>query len=212
MLFTQTVTPACYTLIQDLTDIPDLADFRLAGGTALALQKGHRLSVDIDMFSHADFDTPKILRALEAYLYPRRATEVRTFPFGFFCNIEEIKADFMFWGDPFVKPALVVDGIRMVDPLEILAMKLHAVTTRKTKKDFVDIALLLHDFNLQQGLDCYVEKYPYNDVSAALKQLVYFDAAEDTPDPEYLIPTVWQDVKEKIASAVKIFWKEQLHE
>ena len=51
MLHTQTVAPQTLGLLKQLEAEPRLAAFNLAGGTALALYLGHRVSVDLDLFT-----------------------------------------------------------------------------------------------------------------------------------------------------------------
>ncbi|MBD0288702.1 MAG: nucleotidyl transferase AbiEii/AbiGii toxin family protein [Flavisolibacter sp.] len=191
-------------------DIPALHIFRLAGGTSLALQKGHRISIDIDLFAGQPFDNTMVLQALEAYLYPEKPAAVRTFPFGFFCTIQDIKTDFIFWGDSFIEEPVVEENIRMASPLEIFAMKLQAVISRKTKKDFFDIALLLQSIPLKNALEAYKKKYNEQDIAPVLKQLLYFEEADGDVDPNMLISFTWQEVKQIIMDAVQNFWKEEL--
>ena len=191
-------------------EVPALEIFRLVGGTALALQRGHRISVDIDLFASQDFNSPRILEALEAYLYPEKPQNVRTFPFGFFCELHEIKTDFMFWGDAFIEEPLVIKGIRMAGPLEIFAMKLHAIRTRKVKKDFYDIAVLLQDISLERALKAYEIKYPYDDFTGVLKHLSSSHEADADAEPVMLTELSWQQVKENIASAMRVYWKKEM--
>ena len=66
----------------------------------------------------------------------------------------------MYWGDEFIEEPLVIDGIRMATPLKIFAMKLHAIATRKVKKDFYDIAILLQDIPLDVALKAYEKNTP----------------------------------------------------
>lgn len=209
MLHLETISPGCLRLIRELMIIPALNIFRLAGGTALALQRGHRTSIDIDLFAGQPFDNNHILMALEAHLYPERPVNVRTFPFGFFCDLFEIKSDFMFWGHEFVDDAINLEGIRMCSPLEILTMKLQAITSRKTKKDFVDIAVLLQEIPLPKALSAFEKKYPEYDYAAILKQLVYFDKAETDSSLNMLLPLSWVDAKHIISDAVKNYWQDQ---
>ena len=54
MLHTETVEPSTLDLLKRLQRLPDLANTRLVGGTALALHLGHRKSVDLDMFGTFD--------------------------------------------------------------------------------------------------------------------------------------------------------------
>jgi Nucleotidyl transferase AbiEii toxin, Type IV TA system len=210
MLQQQTVSSTCLQLIKDLMDIASLNEFRLVGGTALALQYGHRLSVDVDLFTGNYFDNDNILMALEASLFPDKPEGVRTYPFGFFCTIREIKTDFMCWGHSFIDPPLIIDGIRMAGPKEILAMKLHATSSRRTKKDFFDIALLLDNVSLADGISLFEKKYPEHDSSPIIKQLNSFEEADKTPEPQMLIPLTWENAKEKISAAVKDYWQQQL--
>jgi Nucleotidyl transferase AbiEii toxin, Type IV TA system len=210
MLQKQTVSPDCLQLIYDLMDIQSLEKFRLVGGTALALQYGHRKSIDIDLFSGENFDNNSTLMALESSLYPERIENVRTYPFGFFCDIKEIKVDFMYWGHSFITEAISIEGIRMAKPEEILAMKLHAATSRRTKKDLYDIALLLDHFTIADGINLFEKKYPEHDSSSVIKQLIYFDEADKSDSPEMLIPLTWEQAKEKITSAVDAYWKSEL--
>lgn len=65
MLQTQTVEPGTLALLNGLMGIPELAGFSLVGGTALALKYGHRISVDLDLFSEETFDRDVILLTLE---------------------------------------------------------------------------------------------------------------------------------------------------
>ena len=52
MLHLSTVEPATLELLRKLQSLPILNNTRLVGGTALALQFGHRKSVDLDFFGH----------------------------------------------------------------------------------------------------------------------------------------------------------------
>lgn len=210
MLQQQTVSKECLNLIRRLMEIRELESFRLAGGTALALQRGHRLSIDIDLFSGKEFDNDQILMALEAYLFPERPQNVRTFSFGFFCELNEIKTDFMFWGDDFIGDPVVIEGIRMAGSEDLFAMKLNAICNRKTKKDFFDLAVLLEDVSLKSGIECYSKKYPYNDVASVLKQLSNTAEAEAEPDPTILISLSWEQTKAKIAASLKHYWHSEI--
>ncbi len=212
MLHKNTVSEECFRLINDLMDIQSLDSFRLVGGTALALQKGHRQSVDIDLFCSRDFNNEDILMALEASLYPDRPEEVRIYPFGFFCTLRQIKTDFMYWGHSFAEEQLTMESIRMATPAEIFAMKLQAISGRSQKKDFVDIAILLDEIPLSQARKIFEQKYPEYDPGAVVKQLTYFDMAENSPMPDMLIPLTWEKVKEKIEIAVREYWEIELGE
>lgn len=55
------ISPDTFKLIQELQSLPELKDFYLVGGTSLALQIGHRNSIDIDLFCNNDFDETLLL-------------------------------------------------------------------------------------------------------------------------------------------------------
>lgn len=210
MLRFQTISADCRTLLHQLMEIPALADFRLVGGTALALQKGHRASEDLDFFAGASFNNAMILEALEASLYPERPENIRTFPFGILCDLKSIKTDFMFWGHSFLDPPLTEENIRMATPLEILLMKLHAVSGRKTRKDFIDIAILLDEYPLSITIPLFEKKYTDFDTGLMLKQLTYFEEAENTPMPKLFANLSWKEITGLISRAVNEYWKSGL--
>lgn len=60
MLYTQTVKAGTLDLIKELTKDKELVSFNLVGGTAISLKLGHRISVDIDLFTERDFDTQQL--------------------------------------------------------------------------------------------------------------------------------------------------------
>lgn len=64
MLHLSTVEPHTLELLSLLQQTPELADTRLVGGTSLALQIGHRCSVDIDLFGHVETDHTQLSEAL----------------------------------------------------------------------------------------------------------------------------------------------------
>ena len=65
MLHLSTVEPATLELLRKLQSLPILNNTRLVGGTALALQFGHRKSVDLDFFGHIDVDSLDLQEALQ---------------------------------------------------------------------------------------------------------------------------------------------------
>jgi hypothetical protein len=137
---------------------PVLKDFYLVGGTGLSLQLGHRISSDIDLFSHKPFNPEKLTRHME------RNYDVdiqQTFQHGLICYTQLAKVDFQHypWGP--IKPVKEIGEIRMLGLEDIAAMKLNAITIDKKRiKDFVDIAFLLEKRPLDEWLDHFIKKYP----------------------------------------------------
>lgn len=180
-----------------------LARFRLAGGTALALKYGHRTSEDIDMFSESDFENDWLKKELGKIFPGEKVTQWRDMSFGVFCYLDSIKTDFMFWNDEYIAPAEIRNSIRMAADPDLFAMKLNAAFDRKSKKDFIDIALLTDIYGLPRGLEWYKQKFPYNDEMIPLKSLLHFEKADAEPDPLLILHFNWPDSKQTIISAVK---------
>jgi hypothetical protein len=172
-------------------------DFFLAGGTALALQIGHRISIDLDLFTTAPFDENALLTHLEDTYKFRVDFQAKNTLKGF---IAETKVDFLSHQYPLIKPLLVVDDVRLASPEDIAAMKLNAIVGNGTRlKDFIDIAYLSSSLTLAQMIDAYEEKYVTRNPTIALKSLAYqndidFSEAIQMLDGEYN----WKDIQERL--------------
>lgn len=158
MLHKETVSEGTLDLINRLMADEQLKDFYLVGGTALSLMIGHRISIDIDLFTDKDFDAPLVAE----YLKSQYETEVRSVNknsvSGF---MEGIKFDLISHRYPHVKPIEIRDGIRMLSLNDIAAMKVNAIVGNGTRiKDFIDIYYLLKELSYRQIIESYVKKYP----------------------------------------------------
>lgn len=176
------------------------AKFVLGGGTAIALQIGHRISVDLDLFTAAHFKPERLLARLQC----RDRCEVMSAASAdtLLLMIDGIKVDMLGFFYPRTAETIVEGGIRLFDLPDLVPMKLGAICGRGARKDFYDIACLLERCSLQQMLAWYRAKHPNNELFPVLKSLVYFDDAEDQPEPHMLWPIAWGEVKERIAGAV----------
>ena len=77
MLYETVLDRSTYQLLKEYCTLPFLSNFSLAGGTALALRLGHRISYDIDLFSNENFDVQVLDREVDSYLgldYIKRVT------------------------------------------------------------------------------------------------------------------------------------------
>jgi len=182
-------------VVKQLMQIPELANFRLVGGTALGLLLGHRISEDIDLFTEHEFDRKKIERALINQFGISHATNFSSTSLGFKCLIHGIKLDVVQWNIPFIHPPVVEEGIRMAHIEDIFAMKLEAVSDRATKKDYYDLAELFQNYSMKQALIFYKKRFPFNDAQTVLRLLCNFDQADPSPDPNTLRTWNWQQVK-----------------
>ena len=137
MLQTQTVDRATLGLLKDLMCMPELQQFALVGGTNLSLRLGHRLSIDLDLFTTEPFDTEGVARILVAR-FPNTLIASRSDTM-LFAYINDVKIDMVLLPYPYIEPIEDYDGIRLVSLPDIMAMKMSAVARRGVKKDFWEI-------------------------------------------------------------------------
>ena len=200
MLHSEAVPKRALGLLRDLCAHPALAEFALVGGTSLALRFGHRLSVDLDLFTARGFDTKVLAAELARDFNPRATGES---PIGMMTLIRRVKVDFVAYPYPALKPYEIHDGIRMMSLDDVIGMKLSAICNRGAKKVFFDVHTLLRNFSAKELLEIYARKFPNSDVMIPLRNMIYFDDAEGTLTPKSLIKASWQQVKADIVSAVK---------
>jgi len=150
MLQTKAIKPATLSILKKMMEIPELQSFNLVGGTALALKYGHRLSVDLDLFSTEKFEHQPITDALQRTFGNLFTYEGDFSNWGIFCFIDSVKIDLVYYPHPIIRPVEIWDSIRMYDDRDLIAMKIQAILGRGKRKDFWDIAELLRHYNLSQ--------------------------------------------------------------
>lgn len=186
-----------------VSQVPGLADnLYLAGGTALAIQLGHRESIDLDFFNKEDFDTADIRHKLEELgKFSIEGEEDGTLH----GTLDDVKVTFLRYNYDLLYPLISFEGINLADQRDIAAMKIEAISSRGSKKDFFDFFFLLKEFSLEELLDIFEKKYSKLNWSKLhlLKSLTYFKDAQDDPDPIMLKDANWEEVKEKIIKEVK---------
>ena len=197
MLHFDTIEPATLELLKSLQRISIFMDLRLVGGTGLALQMGHRKSIDIDLFGYLDADELEIsdvFRSIGEVKLLQKSKNI------FVYLINGIKTDIVRYNYKWLQDALTFEDLRIAGKKDIAAMKLAAITGRGTKKDFIDLAFLLQEFSLNQMLDFYSQKYPDGAEFLILKSLGYFADAENEPMPVMLKDISWDQTKDIIKS------------
>lgn len=158
-LHLETVSSEMMQVLTRLMSIKELDSFRLVGGTALALQFGHRVSVDIDLFAGGRVDTSGLPKIISQHF--EKFELVSQNQNGIMGIINNIKVDVVDWKVPFTQEPLLVDGIRIATPSDIFASKCEAILDRKSEKDFVDIALIAERFDLIDLFQTLKTRYPY---------------------------------------------------
>ena len=182
--------------------IQEFGDLRLVGGTALALQIGHRNSVDIDLFGRHELNELMMSHTLRRFEQSQKlggSQSIQVF------LIEDIKVDFVNYPYPWIKPPIVEDNIRMAAPEDIAAMKIAAITQRGSRKDFIDLYFLLQQFSLTEIMNFYKEKITDGNEWLALRSIPYFKDADQQPTPTLFRDIAWGDVKTYIAEAVQSY-------
>lgn len=210
MMYYNTVNDLLKNTLITLMESSGFTSFRLVGGTALSLQLGHRLSVDIDLFSDVPYGSIDF-KAIDEFIE-------KTFPYHHhFSNLNPamgksysvgtdnnnvVKLD-VFYTDTFIQPTLIADEIRMATTEEIIAMKIDVVQRIGRKKDFWDLHELLPKYNLSTMLSLHEQRYPYtHDEELILNNLINFELADDDFDPICLRGKYWEFIKEDIVDLV----------
>lgn len=179
-----------------------LSEFYLAGGTALALQIGHRESIDFDFFTPSSIDTFKIKERLSGLGNFSLLTELND---TLYALVNNVKCFFITYKYPLVNQTTNIDNIKIASNYDIGIMKLEAISGRGAKKDFIDLFFLLNQLSLTELLAGHKEKY-----SAAMvnhyhlyKSLIYFNDAEEDEMPYMIEKIAWEEIKKRIVGEVK---------
>lgn len=208
MLYKETISPQTLELLIRLQQKTYLNGFYLVGGTALALQIGHRTSVDIDLFSDFSFDTSQVLENLSAdFDYKLFFSAGNTLK----GSIEGVQIDILAHRYPYISPPVVVDNIAMLSTEDIIAMKLNAISISGQRvKDFIDIYYLLKSYSISDMIRYYKNKYAsFNEVNV-LKSLVWFEDIDHSDWPVLLQnPELkWAEIMKTIRMGTKKYLRE----
>ncbi len=172
MLHKETVAGSTLGLLNTLMADDRLAAFVLVGGTALSLRIGHRVSVDLDLFSTATFPEQELSEYLaQTYGFKLDFIAKKTVK----GEIEGIQIDCIAHEYPWVDSSVVEENIRLASLPDIAAMKLNAISGNGERiKDFIDVAYLSKYMSLAGMLEGYGKKYGANPI-IPLKSITFFD-------------------------------------
>lgn len=152
------------------------AGFYLAGGTGLALQLGHRDSIDFDFFKEGDFDTTLLKKEIETVFVGRDVVFTQEEKNTLSCVIEgSVQVSFFGFLYPLQAPLIQTEYFSIASVADIGCMKLAAVTGRSVEKDYVDLYFILQTVSLADLVSLCRAKYPTLDSVLVLKSLGYFD-------------------------------------
>jgi hypothetical protein len=174
---------------------PELEGWTLAGGTGLALRMGHRVSEDFNLF-RADGFSPDplhaILRSIDTVGTLQEDDRTLT------VIVSATKVSFFSVPDGFLYPGTPYRFFELADQRDIALMKLAAISGRGSRKDFIDLYVILHSgLSLEQCFHWLPSKYGEGRVNTyhVLKSLTYFEDAEREPMPKMLEPFDWAECK-----------------
>ena len=205
MLSIQTVQPDTLELLKAISAQPEIKQLRLVGGTALALQYGHRQSVDLDFFGKLPEDKDELIDVV------RRVGEVTVLNRSKIILqmvVNQVKVDFVDYSRyPWIDEPVQGEGFVLASDKDIAAMKINAIMGRGTRKDFIDLYVLLQHYSLPQIMDFYRQKYPEFSEYRALLSMTYFDDAEMQDMPLMFIDTPWESMRTSIIQAVEAYQK-----
>lgn len=175
-----------WKVLHDLKDMLAKRGAILAGGTALALHIGHRISMDLDFFTNKKFNVDSVIAGIR-----NTGHDFNIIAEGedhVIANIDSTKFSLFKYDYPFTEKPAVYMGIQVAEILDIASMKVIAVSQRGTKRDFIDLYFILQEIPSHKLAGHMVKRFGRERINPVHvgKSLVYFSDAESNPEPEYL--------------------------
>ena len=198
MLHYETVDEGTLGLLKQLQSLGILSEMRLVGGTSLALQIGHRKSIDIDLFGNLSAEYENLIDELKTIgeVVPlKNSKNIHSL------LVNDIKVDIVNYEYEWLTNKITIDNIQLASIEDIAAMKLNAIIGRGSKKDFIDLFFILKNYSLATLMDFYTKKYNDGSTFLVLKSLTYFEDADMEEMPFMFNNIDWQTIKGNIKKA-----------
>lgn len=204
ILYKEVISQKGYDLLKNIQSNKVLKNFYLVGGTALALQLGHRKSCDLDLFSQQGFKNSIVNNIDVDYKV------ISLHDNSIELEIQSSKVFFFYFAFPLYKKLLNIKGIRLADPVDIGLMKLLSLQGRTVRKDIIDLYFLDKEvMKLSNLLEIFEKHYPKESFNSydSLKTLIDPKVLEDQPMPEMLKRCSWKKclslVQERVRTHLK---------
>jgi len=186
-------------------------NFYLAGGTGLAFQLRHRLSIDLDFFTRKDIDTKNFIQKLKGLGNLSVEKEAEN---SLICNFNETRVSFLKYDYPCLFNFIEILNVKVADSRDIGCMKIDAISSRGKKRDFIDLYFICKKvLSLDKLFKLFKRKYEsvnYNLIHI-LKSLVYFEDAQKEPMPKMTVPISWEQVKKFFKSEISTIKTDNLN-
>ena len=203
----EALAPRAQELLAKLGSRPWAEDFYLAGSAALALYTGHRPVSDLDLMSNANrLTSPERRDLLAELLALEPGTEVETARDGYlYVRAGGVGMRFFYYPYPLVQPFEDFAGLAVASAVDLGLMKLGAIISRASRRDFVDLHLLCRRLPLTTLLDLAEDKFGHvrDFPLQALKGLADLSEIEGDPMPRLAVPLEWSEVEEWLRTQVR---------
>jgi predicted nucleotidyltransferase component of viral defense system len=196
--YPQAITQSCQCCLEFLSSKDFIRDYYLAGGTALALQIGHRISTDLDWFSTSQPLLFPEREKVSQILSENKEFEIASEQDGLlFTRLFQTDVSFIYQHHTLVERTIEYQGVRLASPTDIGLMKLAAINSRGNRRDFIDLYCLRDIVSLDRLLDLAPAKYHDRPsfLSVAARALAYFEDAEGQPMPRMMNSIQWSEVR-----------------
>lgn len=200
----ETVTPLLKEVLNSIMANPIFEPFYLVGGTSLSLRLGHRISVDIDLFTNAPYGSldfsvyEKFFEKNYKYFYKTDTTDIVGFGRSYYVGESEeenIKVD-LYYHEEIINPCDIIDSIRIASLDDVVAMKVDVVSRIGRKKDFWDLHELLNTYTISEMLDLHLQRNEYtHDREQIIANFTDFSFADKDINPICLMGKEWELIK-----------------
>ena len=197
MLQLQAVEPNLLLTLERLFALPWTKNFLLVGGTNVALQLGHRLSVDIDLFTNTSIRPRELVSTLERdFALEKKNVVVRENGLMAFIQSSNIKIDIFNIDVPMELPPIVYNNIKLANLMDVAAMKIEAMVQRRVKKDYIDLHFIFNNLEPIECLKHFHKLDQYCSPKSVAFALTEVDTAANNPSemPKMLLPVNWDDI------------------
>ena len=209
----ESLAPRSQELLARLAPLPWAEDFYLAGSAALALYTGHRPVTDLDLMSNANrLTSPDRRDLLSGLLALDPGAEVETARDGYlFVRLGGVGVRLFYYPYPLVQPFADLAGLAVISAADLGLMKLGAIISRASRRDFVDLYLLCREIPLAGLLHLAEDKFGHvrDFPLQALKGLADLTEVAGDPMPSLAVPLEWEEVEEWLRTQVRELGRER---